>query len=389
VIYKRFQDLDISQLGMGAMRLPVVEGGAIDEGSAGEMIDYAYENGINYFDTAYRYHGGKSEEFVGRALRRYPRESWYLASKMPGHMMQFENGKVRFVGYLSDMKEASPADIFEEQLEKCGVGYFDFYLLHNLCETSYGFYMDEDLGVVEYLLGQKRAGRIRHFGFSAHGRADTIEKFLNWKDCFEFAQIQLNYLDWTLQDAGSKYEVLTHHGIPVIVMEPCRGGRLASLNGGADAMLKKARPEDSVASWAFRFLQSLPNVQVVLSGMTTMEQLKDNIRTFSKSDPLSEGEQALLRQAAATMVALVPCTACRYCCDGCPQGLDIPKLISMYNESTFENPSILSFTLNAMKEAELPSACLRCGACKALCPQGVEIPEILEKFDAAVRKIRG
>lgn len=389
MIYKPFHNLNISQLGMGNMRLPTSgERGPIDEEKAREIIEYAYENGINYFDTAYRYHNGESEIFVGKVLNQYPRESWYLASKMPGHMMHYNNGKLEFAGYLSGLQKTSPADIFEEQLEKCGVDYFDFYLLHNLCETSYDFYTDEDLGVVEYLLEQKKAGRIRHLGFSAHGRAETIEKFLNWKDCFEFAQIQLNYMDWTLQDAGKKYEVLTNHGIPVIVMEPCRGGRLASLNEEANNMLKKARPNDSIASWAFRFLQSLPNVQIVLSGMTTMEQLKENIGIFSKFDPATEDENKLLQQAVSTMVNLVPCTACRYCCEGCPQGLDIPKLISMYNESTFDNPWILRFTLDAMKESELPSACLSCGACKQLCPQGIDIPGIMKKFDVAVKKIK-
>lgn len=389
MLYKQFQNLNISQLGMGNMRLPTIGNrGPIDEEKARKIIEYAYENGINYFDTAYRYHEGQSETFVGKVLKQYPRESWYLASKMPGHMMQYKNGKLEFTGYLSSMKRNSPAEIFEEQLERCGVDYFDFYLLHNLCETSYDFYTDEDLAVVEYLLEQKKAGRIRHLGFSAHGRPETIEKFLNWKDCFEFAQIQLNYMDWTLQDAGKKYEVLTKHGIPVIVMEPCRGGRLASLNDKANSILKNARPNDSIASWAFRFLQSLPNVQVVLSGMTTMEQLKENIGIFSKFDPTTEEEKELLQEAVSTMVNLVPCTACRYCCDGCPQGLEIPKLISMYNESTFDNPWILKFTLDAMKESELPAACLRCGACTQLCPQGIDIPEIMKKFDATVKKMQ-
>jgi predicted aldo/keto reductase-like oxidoreductase len=387
MMYKPFKELKISTLGMGNMRLPTIgNDGPIDEEKAAEIIEYAYENGINYFDTAYRYHEGESEKFVGKVLNRYPRESWYLASKMPGHMMQYKNGKVEFVGYLSNMAKASPVDIFEEQLEKCGVDYFDFYLLHNLCETSYDFYTDEDLGIVEYLLGQKRAGRIRHLGFSAHGRAETIDSFLNWKkDCFEFAQIQLNYMDWFLQDAGKKYEVITKHGIPVIVMEPCRGGRLANLNETANSMLRNMRPEASIVSWAFRFLQSLPNVQTVLSGMTTLEQLKENIGIFSDDDPTTEEENTLLRQVISTMVNFVPCTACRYCCDGCPQGLDIPTLISMYNESTFENPWILKFTLDAMKEAELPSACISCGACRQLCPQEINIPDIMTKFDAVLR----
>ncbi|MBN1933732.1 MAG: aldo/keto reductase, partial [Anaerolineae bacterium] len=209
MIYKPFHDLNLSRLGMGNMRLPTVgERGPIDEAKARAMIEYAYAHGVNYFDTAYMYHGGESERFVGQVLHQYPRASWHLASKMPGHMMRYSNGKLELVGYLSGLKLASPADIFEAQLEKCGVDYFDLYLLHNLCETAYDFYTDEDLGVVEYLLAQKKAGRIRHLGFSAHARAETIDKFLNWKDCFEFVQIQLNYLDWTLQDAKRKYEVI-------------------------------------------------------------------------------------------------------------------------------------------------------------------------------------
>jgi uncharacterized protein len=389
MIYKPFQNLQISTLGMGNMRLPTVGSkGPIDEAKAREIIEYAYENGVNYFDTAYRYHEGESETFVGKVLSQYPRNSWYLASKLPGHMMQYKDGKVEFVGYLSGLKKASPADIFQEQLEKCRVDYFDFYLLHNLCETSYDFYTDKDLGIVEYLLEQKKAGRIRHLGFSAHGRAETIDNFLKWKDGFEFAQIQLNYMDWTLQEAGKKYEVITKHGIPIIVMEPCRGGRLADLNATANKMLKDARPNDSIASWAFRFLQSLPNVLTVLSGMTTMEQLKENIELFSKHDPVAEEENAILQQVIATMVNLVPCTACRYCTEGCPSELDIPKLISMYNESTFENPWILKFTLDAMKEYELPSACISCGACQQLCPQSIDIPEVMNKFDKTLEKMK-
>jgi predicted aldo/keto reductase-like oxidoreductase len=381
MINKPFHDLNISHLGMGAMRLPTVgERGPIDEENARKVIEYAYEHGVNYFDTAFGYHRGESERFVGKVLNQYPRESWHLASKMPGHMMRFSNGRLEFSGYMIGQTLASPAELFEKQLEKCSVDYFDFYLLHNLCETSFDFYTDEDLGVVEYLLTQKKAGRIRHLGFSAHGRVETIDKFLNLQDCFEFVQIQLNYLDWTLQDAKGKYEVITKHGIPVIVMEPCRGGRLASLNEKGNAMLKKARPNDSIASWAFRFLQSLPNVQVVLSGMTTMEQVVENVRLFSEPDPTTEEEKELLQQAIDSMVDLVPCTACRYCCDACPQGLDIPKLISMYNEANFENPSILNFTLGAMQDAELPSACQACGDCMELCPQDIDIPDIMKRF---------
>jgi len=382
MMYKPFQELSISTLGMGNMRLPTLEGSrtAIDEAKARQIIEYAYAHGVNYFDTAFRYHGGHSETFVGKVLKQYPRDSWYLASKMPGHMMQAKDGKIIPEGYLTGESIHSVADIFEEQLTKCGVDYFDFYLLHNVCETSFGFYTDEDIRVVEYLLAQKAAGRIRHLGFSTHGRADTIERFLNTFDCFEFVQLQLNYMDWVLQDAKRKYEIVTFHNIPVFVMEPVRGGRLTSLSPEANAMLKNARPLDSIASWAFRFVKSLPNVQVVLSGMTTMEQVLENVALFENANPISDSEKALLMKAIAGMMNLVPCTACRYCCDGCPQALDIPKLISLYNEASNEATGAMRFILDAMKKEELPAACIGCGACAKLCPQGIDIPGVMQRF---------
>ncbi len=386
--YKSFQEMNISTLGLGNMRLPTTkERGPIDREKARKVIEYAYENGINYFDTAYRYHGGESEPFVGEVLSQYPRESFYLATKLPGHMMNYEGGKLGFQGYLSGLTYDSPAQIFEEQLQRCRVDYFDFYLLHNVCETAYDFYTNEELGIVEYLMEQKKDGRIRHLGFSAHAHADTLDKFLNWRDCFEFVQLQINYMDWTLQDAKSKYEIATRHGIPVIVMEPVRGGKLASLNEQPAALLKTARPNDSIASWAFRFLQSLPNVQVVLSGMNTIDQLDENIEIFSHPDPVSEEEKALLNQVVDTMVDLVPCTACEYCLDACPQSLSIPKLISMYNEGkSYDQPFILRFALGVMKEDELPSACLACGDCTTFCPQGIEIPDVMKQFDQLIQE---
>ncbi len=387
MIHKPFQELSLSWLGMGAMRLPKIEGKgeAIEEAKARALIDTAYANGVNYFDTAYRYHGGESELVLGRALEQYPRETWRLATKMPGHMMRrLPDGQYEFTGLLAGQAGKSPAQIFEEQLNKCRVDYFDFYLLHNVCETAYDFYTDKDIGVVEYLLAQKRAGRIRHLGFSAHGRAETIDRFLTEQPHFEFAQIQLNYLDWTLQDAKRKYDVLTRHGLPVIAMEPCRGGRLASLDSSTEAKLKAARPNDSIASWAFRFLQSLPNVMVVLSGMTEMAQLTENLALFSKADPVSEAELALLNDAVAALAEQVPCTACRYCTEHCPKGLDIPELLSMYNEHRFGNAFTLKFTMDAMAKEALPAACIACGACSRICPQGIDIPGAMQAFAGAL-----
>lgn len=381
MLYRPFQDKKLSLLGMGNMRLPTLgERGPVDEAEAIRIIRHAYENGVNYFDTAYRYHNGESETVLGKALAGFPRETWHIATKMPGHMMQYRDGRLEMTGYMAGRAVASPADVFEDQLVKCGVDYFDFYLLHNLAETSYDLYTDEDLGMVDYLVAQKRAGRIRHLGFSTHGRPETLEKFLDWKDCFEFVQIQLNYLDWTLQDASRKYEILTRRGIPVFVMEPVRGGRLASLNSDADGMLRSERPDRTVASWAFRYLQSLPNVAVILSGMTTMDQLRENLETCSRLEPLSGREQEILQKAVGTMLDSVPCTACRYCCEACPQQLDIPGLIAMYNESRFGSPGTLRFTTDALKPSERPSACLACGSCVPLCPQGIDIPGVLRRF---------
>lgn len=383
--YKKFQEMNLSRLGLGAMRLPKVsgQGEKIDEAKAMELIVYAMENGVNYFDTAYRYHAGESELFLGKALSCYPRESYHLATKMPGHMMEYKNGKYQFSGLLSSFPGRSPSELFEEQLEKCRTDYFDFYLLHNVCESAWDFYTNEEVGVVAYLMEQKRKGRIRHLGFSAHGRAETIEQFLTKYHCFEFVQIQLNYLDWVLQEAGRKYEIITKHGLPVITMESVRGGRLASINAEADAMLKAARPDDSIASWAFRFLQGLPNVQLVLSGMSSMEQLRENIALFSKEDPVTLEERKLLDRVIEPLLNLVPCTACRYCTEGCPQSLDIPKLIAMYNEAANSDDfafMTLGFTLRAMAESELPASCIECGNCTQICPQGINIPEVMQKF---------
>jgi len=384
MLYKQFKDKKLSWLGMGAMRLPTTEPrGPIDEAKARELLEHAYESGVNYYDTAYRYHGGASETFVSEVLRQYPRDSYYIATKFPGHMMQCADGKIVGAGYMASETITTPAKIFEDQISRCVVDYFDFYMLHNVCETAWDVYADEDFGVIKYLAEQKKAGRIHHLGISAHGRPETIDKFLSLHPgLFEFVQIQINYLDWVLQDAGKKYDVITKHGLAVISMESIRGGALAKLNDEAEAMLKAARPNDSIASWAFRFLQSLPNMPVVLSGMTTMEQLKENIEFFSKDDPTTEEENALLLKVVDKLADVVPCTQCEYCLEACPVGLNIPKLIMLDNERRFngENNFVMQFTTGAMKADELPSACTECGKCNELCPQEIDIPPILKRF---------
>ena len=357
-----FQGIHLSRLGFGTMRLPVVNGVAtdIDEKQVDDMIDYAISHGINYFDTAHPYHGGMSEKVIGKSLSRYPRESYYLASKYPGHIIR---------------GSYNPAEIFEEQLQKCGVDYFDFYLLHNVYENSIQVYQDPQWGILDYFLEQKRLGRIKHLGFSTHGRPDTIQSFLDYcGDQMEFCQIQLNYLDWTLQAAKEKYELLTERGIAVWVMEPVRGGRLAQLSETEAARLQALRPDETSPAWAFRFLQDLPNVKMILSGMSNMAQMVENVETFQQEKPLTEAERATLLEIAEGMKNSVPCTACRYCCDGCPQGLDIPVLISAYNEIRFSPSLNVPMLLDALPEDKRPAACIACGKCAKVCPQNIDIP---------------
>ena len=361
MIYSEFQDKKLSALGFGTMRLPKLEDGTIDEQAVAEQVRYAIDHGVNYFDTAYFYHSGESESVMGRVLKEYPRDSYYLASKYPGHQV--------------DPKVTNPAEIFEDQLRKCQVEYFDFYLLHNVNEMSVEAYLDPKWGIVKYLKEQKRLGRIRHLGFSTHAAMPCLKRFLEvWGEDMEFCQIQLNWLDWTLQDAKGKYELLTERGIPVWTMESIRGGRLAKLSEDQEAALKCRRPNESAASWGFRYLQSLPNVKMILSGMTRMEDLKDNIRTFSAGEPLRSEEIALLMEMAEQMKDSLPCTACRYCCDGCPQGLDIPMLLEAYNELRFALSPVVRGRLDLLPAEQRPEACIGCGKCMKICPQNIDIP---------------
>ena len=373
MIYREFQGLKLSALGMGAMRLPVMDGddSRIDEEAAKAMVDYAMSQGVNYYDTAWGYHGGQSELVMGRALKKYPRDSFYLATKFPGYD-------------LSNMDKAE--EIFEKQLEKCGVEYFDFYLFHNVCEMNIDAYLDPKYGIYEYLMRQKENGRIRHLGFSAHGSYDVMRRFLEaYGRDMEFCQIQLNYLDWKFQDAENKVKLLDEYHIPVWVMEPLRGGKLASLAAEDEAKLTALRPEEKIPAWAFRFLQSLPEVTVTLSGMSNMEQLQENIRTFEEERPLNEEERQTLLDIADGMVKkiAVPCTACHYCVSHCPQGLDIPHLLSLYNEHSFTGGGFIApMALSAISKDKWPSACIGCRSCEAVCPQQIKISEVMADFAA-------
>jgi len=357
MIYKNFKGLKLSSLGLGCMRFPLCgeNDSDIDVEAVSQMIEYAISNGINYFDTAYRYHGGASETVVGQILKKYPRESFYLATKFPGFEPDF-------------MKRV--AEIFQDQLKKCDTDYFDFYLFHNVCEKNVDAYLNDDFGVYSHILAQKKAGKIRHLGFSTHGSLHTIRRFLDayGKD-LEFCQIQLNYLDWNLQNAKAKVELIRSYGLSVWVMEPVRGGALAQLDPEFEKKLKLLRPNESIPAWAFRFLQGIDGVDMILSGMSNMTQLKENIATFQQILPLCADEQAALLSIADEMIKkdTVHCTGCSYCTERCPNSIPIPTVIRAYNEGTLPGEPG-------------PKDCVGCRNCEVVCPQGIMISEVMEAY---------
>ena len=374
MIYRDFQGMQLSALGFGAMRLPVIDGddSRIDEDAAFGMVDTAMKSGVNYYDTAWGYHGENSELVMGRALARYPRDSFYLATKFPGYDPS-NWGRVK--------------EIFPRQLEKLGVDYFDFYLFHNVCEMNIDAYLDDGkYGIYSTLMEQKRNGRIRHLGFSCHGGMDVLKRFLDaYGNDMEFCQLQLNYLDWTFQGGREKVALLKEWGIPVWVMEPLRGGKLAKLPEAYERELKALRPDEGMPAWAFRFLQSIPEVTVILSGMSSREQLEDNLKTFSEDKKLNSTEMSALLGIADSMLSVgtVPCTACHYCVSHCPQGLNIPWLLELYNEHAFTGGGFIApMALSALPEDKRPQACLACRSCEQVCPQQIRISEVLADFSA-------
>ena len=375
MVYKDFQGLKLSALGFGAMRLPVKDGddSKPDRELVLKMVETAMKDGINYYDTAWGYHDGNSELVLAEALSKYPRESYFLADKFPGYD-------------LSNMPKVK--EIFEKQLEKTKAGYFDFYLFHNVCEMNIDYYLDPKYGIHEYLMEQKKNGRIKHLGFSCHGEIDVLKRFLDaCGEDMEFCQLQLNYLDWKFQHGKEKVDILREWNIPVWVMEPLRGGRLAKLNEEAEKELKALRPGEEIPAWAFRFLQSVPEVTLILSGMSDEAQLAANLKTFAEDRPLDEKEMSALMSIADRMAEQksVPCTACHYCVSHCPQGIDIPRMIELYNEHLLTTSYggmgfIAPMAMAAVPEDKKPSACLHCRSCERVCPQQIKISEVMADF---------
>ncbi len=380
----------VSRLGFGAMRLPIIDNNqeSINQVALDAMVDIALESGVNYFDTAYPYHANMSEIALGKSLARHPRETFFLASKYPGHQLA---------------ETYDPAPIFEEQLKKCGVEYFDFYLLHNVYEASIEVYTDERWGIAEYFIEQKRCGRIRHLGFSCHGRPENLTSFLEYgaakyaelaerdpqtaslftgNNIMEFCQIQLNYVDWSLQRGQEKYELLTQAGIPIVVMEPLRGGKLANLSENQMKQLSALHPNLSAAAWAFEWLLKLENVKVILSGMSNVEQMEQNCATFMQPSGLTADDEAALLAMAESLKCGVPCTACRYCTETCPAQIDIPFMLEAYNDLRFATNFTVGMQMDAISAGHRASDCIACQACMHMCPQGIDIPEALERLSS-------
>ena len=362
MIYRNFKDKELSLLGFGMMRLPEKDDKTVDQEQVNAMVDLALKSGINYFDTAYMYHDGQSEIAAGIALKNYPRDSFYLATKFPAF----------------DANNVDPKKVFEDQLNKCGVDYFDFYLFHCINEKTIANFLNPEFGVIDYFVEQKRLGRIKHLGFSCHGELANLKEFLDkTKDCVEFCQLEINYLDWTLQNGKEKCELVTSYGIPIWIMEPVRGGRIAKFNDEITAKLRALRPDASTPAWAFRFLQGVDNIGMILSGMSNIEQLKDNLKTFEELKPLNEEELKLIFEIAEYLKDDVPCTGCEYCIGHCPMSIKIPEIIKCYNKMRV---AVNDEEIKKLDSLEVkPGDCIGCGACAAVCPQGIDIPSFINK----------
>ncbi len=367
---KAFKDISLSRLGMGNMGVAKLPGDEqekkIDWEESQKILDCALANGINYFDTAYVYDKGDSERCVGHCLKKHPRDSFYLATKFNINFPEYEK-------------------VFAEQLERLQTAYIDFYLIHCLLDNNIDKYIES--GAIEFFKEQKAKGRIKYLGFSSHSSIETLTRFADL-GCWDFAQIQLNYFDWNYSRTAEEYKVLEDRNIPIMVMEPVRGGRLAQLTPSAEAVLKAAHPDWSIASWALRFVMSKSQTQVILSGMSSMEQLQDNLATFSDGYDMTEEDLQTLQKACDEFHSsiVVPCTECRYCCEGCPVQINIPEYLKIYNSWKVNGGGALRAIGSVVSEGK-PADCIGCGQCNAKCPQSIKIPEIIAELAEAAAKL--
>lgn len=360
MIRKPFQNIKLSTLGLGCMRFPMKDKDNIDYEKAHAVMEHAYQNGVNYYDTAHVYQNGDSERCLGQWMKNHPRDSFYIATKFN-------------IDAATDYEA-----IFESQLQRLQTDHIDFYLIHCLSDGNIDKYIDG--GAVEFFKKQKELGRITYLGFSSHASVETLARFAD-HHTWDFAQIQMNYFDWANGNTEKEYEILESRNIPIVVMEPVRGGRLASLTADLEDMLRAVHPEWSMASWALRFVKSHPQVQVVLSGMSDLDQLNDNLATFSDPAVLSAEEEQLILKAGELFKKRlqVPCTECRYCTPECPMSIDIPAFLKIYNAYKVDGPWVL-YRVKQVESEGKPSDCIGCGACAGHCPQSIDIPTLMAEL---------
>ena len=374
MLYNDFKGLKVSALGFGAMRLPVIaeNPNKPNPEATQQLVNMCMKAGVNYYDTAWGYHGGKSQVVLADCLRRYDRDQYFLANKFPGYD-------------LSNMPLAK--EIFEQQLKLCDVDYFDFYLIHNVCELNIDHYLDPKYGIKDYFVRMRDEGKIKHLGFSLHGSMDVLKRFDEaYGDAMEFAQLQLNYLDWDFQDAKASVEYCRERGWPIIVMEPLRGGRLARLTLPQEKKLKEATgAKREPVEWAFNFLQSIPGILTTLTGMSNGMQCLEKLKYYENPRPLDEKEMEAVIALGHELSSAntLPCTSCKYCMPKCPKKLDIPELIARYNEMLYNDDPMefrTHMAMDATPKDKWPSACIGCGQCAKVCPQQIDIPGAMEGF---------
>lgn len=393
----------VSLLGYGCMRWPMKKGedgkDHIDQEAVNEMVDYAYRNGVNYYDTSPAYLQGQSEEAAGIALRRYPRESYYIATKLSN---------------FNNFSREAGLKMYRDSQKALRTDYFDYYLLHAIGTSGFEGFEERYInnGLLDFLLEEREAGRIRNLGFSFHGRKEVFDRFmeLHEKYHWDFVQIEMNYVDWEHAkvpenvNADYLYEELAKRNIPATIMEPLLGGRLAKLPDAIAERMKEREPQMSIASWAFRFCGSYPNILTVLSGMSSMDPLIENVETFSHFKPLNDEEKAFLMEMANLMedYPTVPCNACSYCMP-CPYGIDIPTIFRHYNDHVnsgeiaqsceqdhfqrLKRRYLVSYD-RAVETVRQADHCIGCGQCRPKCPQSIDIPRVLRHIDRYVEKLK-
>lgn len=370
VVKRKFRDLEVPLLALGCMRLPM-KGEEIDMAELDKMVDYCMQHGANYFDTAYMYVNSMSETAMGKVLKKYKREDFILADKSPIYKMKTQD----------DVRK-----VFEEQLQKCQVEYFDFYMCHNINQSTVDTY--RNVNMYDELVKLKNEGKIKYLGFSFHGTPEILREVVK-EHKWDFCQLQINYLDWDVVKAHEQYDIAQSAGIPVTVMEPLRGGGLVNLSNKALAKLKEHYPDASPAAFGLRWAASRKNVITVLSGMSNLEQVKQNINTFINYTDMTEEEEKVADEVAKIIQSQgeINCTACKYCMEVCPKGINIPAAFSLYNQyKVSRNKMIFKIYYESLSPSERPEECIKCGLCNKNCPQNLPIPDLLTKVHSEYQK---